>query len=256
MLMLNDADLLQLNALADGELDATEAAVLKRRLAQEPDLKAAYDSILATRDVVAALPRPELSPDFLHRLDRAVGIEPAVATPAHSFGAWGDWRQLAASIVLTAFVASGATYMVVGQQSAGAFDDLVASAHQRSLLAASPVDIVTSDRHTVKPYLDAKLGVSPPATDLTAQGFPLVGGRVDVLGREPVPTLVYRHNEHTITLLAKPGDAPSTPAHDFASGGYNMVSWTGTGFSFWAVSDLEPSELDGFVKAYRAAVAP
>ena len=129
----------------------------------------------------------------------------------------------------------------------------VAASHRRGLLATSPVDIASSDRHTVKPWLDAKLGISPPATDLASQGYPLLGGRVDVLGANTVPTLVYRHNEHLITVLAAPGAHSETAPAAETAGGYNIVHWTQGGFGFWAVSDIEPAELAAFVADYRGS---
>ena len=135
-------------------------------------------------------------------------------------------------------------------------ESLVAASHRRSLLATSPLDVVSSDRHTVKPWLDARLGVSPPAPDLAAAGYPLLGGRVEVLGQQPVPALVYRHNEHTITLVAVPGSTVTAPARAFAADGYNMMEWSAAGFGFIAVSDLESGELSSFVSDYQQAASP
>jgi anti-sigma factor RsiW len=154
--------------------------------------------------------------------------------------------------VITAFLASGATYWLATPRSTS-MEELIAAGHHRSLLAATPVDVQSSDRHTVKPWLDAHLGLSPPAPDLASSGYPLLGGRVDVLGQQAVPTLVYRHNEHTISVVALPGSAGTSAPRSLASGGYNMVEWSANGFAFTAVSDLEPSELLSFVNGYRAA---
>jgi anti-sigma factor RsiW len=123
----------------------------------------------------------------------------------------------------------------------------------RGLLAATPVDVASSDRHTVKPWLDAKLGVSPPAIDFADRQFALIGGRVDVIDGRSVPSLVYRHNEHLISLIALPAgpQVPPTEPVAFDVGGYHIVKWSGKGFSYWAVSDLEPAELGAFVKLYR-----
>ena len=162
------------------------------------------------------------------------------------------WQNIAAAVIVTAFLASGATYWLASPRSAS-LEDLIAAGHRRSLLAATPVDVQSSDRHTVKPWLDAHLGISPPAPDLALVGYPLIGGRVDVLGQQAVPTLVYRHNEHTISVVALPGSAGSSAPHALASGGYNMVEWSANGFAFTAVSDLELGELQAFVEGYRAA---
>jgi anti-sigma factor RsiW len=248
---LSDDERIALNAFVDGELDAREATVWANRIAADPDLAAARDEIEATRAAVAALDRPAVSADLLARIEALAAPAPA-ARPARR---WAEgWQNIAAAVVITALVASGATYYLSAPRGT-AFETLVADAHRRSLLAASPVDVLSSDRHTVKPYLDAHLGLSPPAPDLAPQGYPLVGGRVDVFGEKSVPTLVYRHSEHTISVVAQPGTTAIVAPKPLASGGYNMVEWSGNGFVFTAVSDLEPDELLSFVGDYEAAAS-
>lgn len=248
---LSEQDRIALNAMVDGELDAAAAAALERRIAADAVLRAARESLVAGRQVLGGLERPVISDDFRRRIASVAG--PEAATRPEPGPRWfAGWQGLAAAIFATAAVTSGTTYLMVAPGTAS-LDGLVASAHRRGLLAASPVDIPSSDRHTVKPWLDARLGVSPPAPDLAAQGFPLVGGRVEVLGQQPVPVLVYRHREHTITLAAIPAGAGDAAPVDLASGGFNMVRWRGDGFDFRAVSDLERGELGAFADAYRAA---
>lgn len=254
---ISERDWEQLNALSDGELDAVAALALRRRIAESPDLQAAFETLEASRDTVRRLSRPAMSDELQLRLDALAGPADAAAQPRR--GKWepaASWRQLAASVVATAVIASTVTYMVMAPATATAgIDDLVTSSHRRSLLAATPVDVQSSDRHTVKPWLDARIGISPPAPDLKDKQFPLVGGRVDVIASEPVPSLVYRHNEHTITLMAIPGAPGTSSPRLVASGGYNVVRWDGDGFNYWAVSDLESSELGDFVNDFREATS-
>ena len=246
MMAIDKDDRIDLNALADGELEPARANALRARLATDERLRAAYDEIVATRAALEKLPRPEVSEDFARRLQALAEAQ----RPAPAFR-FAEWRNIAAAMIVTAVAASSATYLLTPRGST--FEELAAAGHRRSLLAESPVDVASSDRHTVKPWLDGKLGVSPPAPDLASTGYPLAGGRVDVLGQAVTPTLVYRHNEHTISLFASPGAAGASAERQLPSGGYNMVEWAGGGFSFAAVSDLEPSELALFVEAYRRA---
>ncbi|RWF28318.1 anti-sigma factor, partial [Mesorhizobium sp.] len=112
-------------------------------------------------------------------------------------------------------------------------------------------------RHTVKPWLDGRIGVSPAAPDLAKDGYALLGGRVEVIGDRPMPALVYRHHEHLITLVAAPrqNEAKSMPvADDLSAGGFLLVHWTDDAFSYWAISDAERPALDDFVARFRAAV--
>ena len=251
----SEQELIALNALVDGELDVAATAALEARVAAEPELRSARDAILAGREAVASLPRPVVSADLRARIGALIGdgatAELRRTSTRFAFG----WRSLAAAVVVSAGVTSGMTYLLL-RPAETSLDLLIAAGHRRSLLAASPVDVASSDRHTVKPWLDARLGISPPAPDLATQGFVLLGGRVDVLGDRTVPALVYRHNEHTITLVSAPAASGSTAPHDFAAGGYNMARWSEVGFSFTAVSDLEAAELEAFVADYRAALGP
>ena len=275
---------LMIHALVDGELDAAAALAVERRIAADPELAAEHARILALRTVVASVPRPAVGDDFLARIAaiaEAKGSDEAEAAQAEAVKAesqpqqqqgkvlemrprvsarWFnsfDWRQMAASIVLTALLASGTTQWLMVENAPDSFALDVANGHRRSLLAATPVDIVSSDRHTVKPWLDGRIGVSPPAPDMAKDGYALLGGRVEVIGDKPMPALVYRHHEHLITLVAAPrqNDVKSVSvADDLSAGGFLLVHWTDDAFSYWAISDAERTALDDFVARFRAAI--
>ncbi|MBN9253429.1 MULTISPECIES: anti-sigma factor [unclassified Mesorhizobium] len=278
---------LMLNALVDGELDAAAALAVERRIAADPALAAEHGRLVALRGAFARLPAQMPSDDFLARIAAIGRAEAAGAVPVASDevrptqplaqpqagarrpasaargGAWRltarrfggqDWRALAASMVVGAVLASGATQWLM---VAGAPDSLavaVADGHRRSLLAASPIDIVSTDRHTVKPWLDARVGLSPPAPDLAQDGFTLIGGRVEVVANRAVPALVYRHREHLITVVAVPQDKGGVVAPaDLSAEGFSMVKWSDGAFGYFAISDMERPELDDFVGRFRAA---
>ena len=110
----------------------------------------------------------------------------------------------------------------------------------------------SSDRHTVKPWFNGRIAESPRVVDLASQGFPLVGGRLDVVERKPVPTLVYRRNKHVISLTALP--APSranSPAVRRTTDGYNMLRWTEDGVAYVAISDVGAADLESFATLFR-----
>ena len=276
---------LMIHALVDGELDAAAALAVERRIAADPALAAEHARILALQGAVGRLPRPDVSDAFRARIAaigtasaqrsqdeaqsalpgliagaaqqrRATDARPSQARPSprvRRFGSF-DWRAMAASIVMTAVLASGATQWVMFNAASDSVAAEIAGDHRRSLLAASPIDIVSSDRHTVKPWLDARIGVSPPAPDLATDGFALIGGRVEVVSGRPVPALVYRHREHLITLVAEPQQGGRvTEPKDVSSGGFSMVHWSDGAFSYWAISDMERPELDDFVARFRKA---
>src|ERR1700757_3158529 len=130
--------------------------------------------------------------------------------------------------------------------------DMVVGNHVRALMATHPVDVGSSDRHTVKPWFNGRIPEAPRVVDLAGEGFPLVGGRIDVIGRTPVATLVYRVRQHLISLSEVPAGRTMATSQG-QIGGYNIVSWTDNGVAYWAVSDVAAADLDTFAKAFRAA---
>jgi anti-sigma factor RsiW len=118
-------------------------------------------------------------------------------------------------------------------------------------MAAQPYDVASSDRHTVKPWFNGRIASSPRVVDLATDGFPLVGGRVDVIARTPVPSLVYRYQKHLISVTQTQGLGAPPPAR--TPGGYHVVGWSEGAVSYWAVSDVGEGELEKFVKLFRAA---
>ena len=132
--------------------------------------------------------------------------------------------------------------------------DEVVSAHIRSLQPGHLMDVETSDQHTVKPWFDGKVDVAPPVIDLTAEGFTLLGGRLDYIDGEPVASVVYKRRKHVINLfVAQRLGSPHANVTDRTVQGYNVRHWSAGGLDFWAVSDLDPAELDEFVQKISAA---
>jgi anti-sigma factor RsiW len=107
-------------------------------------------------------------------------------------------------------------------------------------------DVPSSDQHTVKPWYEGKLDFSPPVVDLGPQGFTLVGGRLDYLAGRPVASLVYQRRQHVINLFVFPDQSDVEGNDSLVRQGYNIVHWKRSGMTFWAVSDLNMSELQEF----------
>ena len=120
----------------------------------------------------------------------------------------------------------------------------VVAAHVRSLLQGSPIQVPSSDSHTVRPWFNGKVEFAPPVKDLAADGFPLVGGRLDYVDGHRVATLVYRHGLHTISVFVWPENpAFSPPRLQAQAEGLNVLAWAEDGMVWWAVSDMEVSEM-------------
>src|SRR5262249_33751734 len=132
--------------------------------------------------------------------------------------------------------------------------ELVVASHMRALMAPQPTDVSSSDRHTVKPWFNGRIPQAPQVVDLTDRGFPLVGGRIDVIGGVPVPTLVYRHRQHLISVTAVPTAAGAGMGDRQTVAGYNVLSWNDNGVTYWVVSDLGINDLEAFAMTLRDAI--
>jgi anti-sigma factor RsiW len=242
-----DDPILLVHAYLDGELDPAAALAIERRMAADPALAAERQRIEALRQLMQErLPRDAAPPGLRARVETAVGLRRARSRPT--------WVALAASIALTAMVASGSTWLLIGQDSPYAPGDAVLAAHVRALMAPQPADVMSSERHTVKPWFNGRIPDAPRVIDLSDEGFPLVGGRIDVIGRRAVPTLVYRRRQHLVSLTAliATGNGGGAPAWSSING-YNLIAWTDSDVTYWAVSDVAAADLREFVRLFRAA---
>jgi len=122
-------------------------------------------------------------------------------------------------------------------------------------MAEHPVDIASSDHHTVKPWYAGRIDYSPPVYDLTSTGFPLLGGRLDVIDGRKVAVLVYRRNQHKLALSLWPASSSeNTTATVTQHDGFSMAEWRHGGFEWRAVSDVSPGEMQSFTTALNHAV--
>jgi anti-sigma factor RsiW len=248
---LQDDPTLLVHAYLDGELDPVNALAVEQRLASDPVLAAEYERVQVLQQLIRErLPRQAPPPDLRARIVAAVRPARSRWQPSRQ----PSWRALAASILVTAFVASGSTWMALAPQPADTVGSAVVAGHIRSLMAPQPIDIASSDRHTVKPWFNGRIPQAPRVVDLAKSDFPLVGGRLDVVGRMPVPTLVYRHAKHLISLTAVPAagsaNAPLVLRH---VEGYNVLRWIDDGVAYWAISDMAAADLDRFAQLFRTA---
>ena len=247
-----DSDELQLNAYCDGELDPVSATEFERRLANDERLKVRFDRLMSLRQAVRSLPQPEMPARLEGLIRKKLDAElPSNVTILRRRN-W-SFQSLAAAALFGAIISSSAMMTIAqyGQRENVASE--VVSGHIRGLLAPQPFDIASSDRHTVKPWFTARLPESPQVPDLTTQGFALLGGRVDVIGHDPVATILYKHAAHTVSLTTlRPGQ--SVPEQTIA--GYNVRSWSDGNFTYVAVSDLPSADLATFERAFSAAAPP
>jgi anti-sigma factor RsiW len=161
------------------------------------------------------------------------------------------WQAMAASAILAAGLGSASTWLALraSVQDTNLADTLIAD-HKRGLLSGQPFDVASSDRHTVKPWFATRFALAPKVVDLAPQGFPLAGGRIDVIAGAPAPVLIYRHNEHFISLTALPAQTASAP-QTLVIEGYSVQVWHDGGTDYWAISDIDPAELSKFRQLFE-----
>jgi anti-sigma factor RsiW len=238
-----------LHGYLDGELGLVSALRLERLLQDCPGCGEGHQRLQALQGALRAAALRWEAPPSLEGRVRSILCEPG-RRPLLLF-VLSHWR-LAAAAALVALVSLALvrTWMTPGA------DDLLAhqviAAHVRSLLAQNRVDVPSADGHTVKPWFQGRLDFPPEVRDLEAEGFRLVGGRLDYLDNRPVAALVYQRREHLVNLFtwpaARDGDqAPGTAACQ----NYDLVRWAQGGMNYWAVSALSPEELRQFAQALR-----
>ncbi|VWC93148.1 anti-sigma factor [Burkholderia lata] len=154
--------------------------------------------------------------------------------------------------LLVALAAAGGMALSARHADTDRTVDELVSSHVRADLSARDIDVISTDRHTVKPWFNGRLDYAPPVEDLAANGFALVGGRLDYVGRRRVAVLVYRYRQHVIDVYVRPaGEGPGTP-YATVSQGYALDRWDAAGMTWWAVTDAEPSALAAFRTALDA----
>jgi anti-sigma factor RsiW len=160
---------------------------------------------------------------------------------------WQRWFAQAAAMAGVAFVTWAATmgYLRPGEDERRA--DEILAGHVGATLGKRLFEVASSDQHTVKPWLSARLAFSPPVADLAAQGFELLGARVERIAGQPVAALVYKRHQHLI-------DAYVWPARGHAADlalkrdGFNIARFAAGNMEFWLISDLNRNELDDLAR--------
>lgn len=241
-----------LHAYLDDELDAPRSAEVTRHLAECEACGMRYRSLEALQQSLRAPGLYQRAPADLAARIRAQ-LPKVAANPRNHRRRW-HWPTLSAALAALLLIAVAvAGWQAVRLHSPGS-DPLVAEAvsdHQRSLLAGHLIDVRSSDQHTVKPWFDGKLEFSPQVKDLRAQGFELIGGRLDVLGGRRVAALVYKRHLHMINVFEWPSDSGVAEFDSPGRDGYRVIGWTQGGMRFLAVSDT--SDLPTFVQDFHTA---
>ncbi|MGE5169912.1 MAG: anti-sigma factor family protein [Rudaea sp.] len=269
----NDADALVVR-YADAEVHGLEKYLVERHLRECTKCAAKHASLLALRArmraevpyfaapaglreriraaVADTPPAGRRKGLRLHRLvERALGGAAALATGERLRLVGGGALAGCAATVL-AFVLG--TTLLDWRRDHDIAVEAVAT-HVRATLDGDSIQVASSDRHTVKPWLSARLDYSPPVMDLAVDGFPLLGGRLATLDGRPVATLVYRYRNHVIDVFVRPESSDAPPLRSLR--GFNCAHANARGWDWLAVSDVSSDVLMAFVKQLaREAPSP
>jgi anti-sigma factor RsiW len=246
----NEAEIL-LHALLDGELDAGNAHQVETHVERCPRCA---PQLRAYRELQQAMPVAQLrftAPASLRRrIEKTLPAAPQRASSRRSVLK----GFIMGTALSTAMAASLVIAVIRTDQDQRVLGDVM-SAHVRSLQGDHLTDVQTSDQHTVKPWFNGKLDIAPPVVDLTAQGFTLLGGRLDYLDGKAVASIVYRRRTHVINLfVAQEAASEGHAAKLETMQGFNIRRWSAQGLKFFAISDLNAEELQEFVDKFEAAL--
>lgn len=233
---------LEVQAYADGELDAVSALAVEQHLETCADCRALHDGIVEMRTALkrdARYYRPAAT--FVHRVHNDIAHDDKAARRRTTFGARSFWAGAFGGVAATALAASLALFVMLPSAQDQLAND-VEAAHVRSLIGDHLIDVASSNHHVVKPWFAGRADISPPVADYAAQGFTLVGGRLDYVDGRRAAVLVYRHGAHVVNVFVWKDDG-WLGARVKDVNGYNILSWKEGGLFFCAVSDMEAGEL-------------
>jgi anti-sigma factor RsiW len=227
----------------DGELDAVRALEFERHLKACSECQAALKGL---ESLHTGLQQGGLYEHASPQLERRIREQLSLTGGTDSFRrSVRSWFLMPAFAVLAmVFVFWVALRLVQPHTESARVTAELIDAHVRSLQPGHLMAVQSTDQHTVKPWFDGKLDFVPPVGDYSQQGFPLVGGRLDVVDGHNIAALVYGRRKHFINLFAWPNDKRVIANDGTGSrGGYNWVSWTSGDMHLCLVSDASTSDL-------------
>jgi len=232
-----------LHGYMDGELDAARAADFERHLISCADCVAVLEANESVRSSIQRAGLYERAPRALRQKIQAQigGATQASAMPIPKPASW-RWLAIAATVLLALFVGWRLPSLLPGN-SENALASAIVDAHLRSLQPGHLEDVVSTDQHTVKPWFDGKLDFAPPVHDFANEGFPLRGGRLDVVRGRTVAVLVYARRKHLVNVFVWPTTEADSEPRSGAQLGYHWIDWRKGGMEMCAVSDVNRDDL-------------
>lgn len=229
----------------DGELDAVRSAEFERHLEKCLKCQAALEGIDALRRQFQQSDLNEhASPMLREKISKQIALETKNNGRTQDLS-WKRWFLVPTLGTLAAAAALITIMMfVIPSRKESALTAELIDAHVRSLQPGHLFDVESTDQHTVKPWFDGKIDFIPPVADFAPQGFPLVGGRLDVVDGHNVAALVYARRKHFINVFVWPERDQKTIGESSGSReGYNWVAGQSGGMYIYLISDAGFSDL-------------
>jgi anti-sigma factor RsiW len=274
------AESLRVQAYFDAEVDAVSAADVERHLEHCAECRALLQDLEQVRTVLRRDSAYVRTPPLLRaKIMSALDQENAAETPAAEGAPAAEGSALSRGAALprgtprpserispkrrmrpfwvgalggaggAAIAATFAFLLLVPRFTNPLLDELV-SAHVRSLMPSHLIDVISTDKHTVKPWFAGHADVSPVVADFEPQGYRLVGGRVDYLEHQRSAVVVYQYGAHVINVFSWGGQGRALPA-DVTRSGYHLAFWKAGDLEYCAVSDTGWDELLGLVRLLK-----
>src|SRR3989442_11930404 len=184
----------------------------------------------------------ERAPVSLRRAVRSQFLAGRESITTARFWSW-RWLTAAAAVVTVAVAAWFVMPALRGPSQELALAAEIVDAHLRSLQAGHLTDVASTDQHTVKPWFDGKVDFAPPVRDFSAQGFPLLGARLDVIGGRTVAALVYGRRKHYVSVFVQPTNEKDLAPKSGSLRGYAWSHWRKSSMDYWIVSDTFAADL-------------
>ena len=239
-----------LHARLDNELDIASSANIDQHLSECRTCAAQYEALKNLHEEIVAA-------DLAYPPSPVLEQKLAAQFLREKKSPFSFWRRPWRDAYVMAGAAAGIAILIFSfsiartSRETDAIGVEVLDNHLRALQPSHLVDVPSSDQHTVKPWFQGKTSFSPPVPDLTKDDFILIGGRLEVIHQQPAAAIVYRRRQHVVSLYVSPSPGADAKTELRELGGYHLLHWIQNNMSYWAVSDVDTTDLRQFADLIR-----